>query len=197
MLPSDSPFTNLAKLKELPFTLDGSFAWLSKTPRHSEWAIGERSTKKLPSQLTSVIASAKRHGITLPKEFVTFIGTQALHVHIRSVTACFLDVAESVLPFANGYLIRFLADQQGCAFWYLYTNENSSDHCIVSSYDYFDADDMDYEIDELKETDFQVWAESFEAFLSRFWLENEILFAKYDSTPPPDVDPRFLELYSQ
>lgn len=36
-----------------------------------------------------------------------------------------------------------------------------------------------------------------EAFLSRFWLENEILFAKYDSAPPPDVDPRFIELYSQ
>ncbi len=68
---------------------------------------------------------------------------------------------------------------------------------MVSSYEYFDADDMDYEIEDLKETDFHIRAVSFEAFLSRFWLENEILFAQYDSTPPPDVDPRFLKLYAQ
>jgi hypothetical protein len=68
MLPSDSPFTNEADLKELPHTLDGSFAWLTKTPRHREWAIGERSASKLPAQLKSVIASARRHGITLPGE---------------------------------------------------------------------------------------------------------------------------------
>ncbi len=197
MLPTDSPFTNKAELKELPHTFDGSFNWLTKTPRHSEWAIGERSASELPSQLESVIASAKEHGITLPNEFVRFIGNPALHDHLRSVTACYLDVAESVLPFGNGFLIRFLADQQGCAYWYIYTNEDASDHCVVSSYEYFDADEMECEIEDLKETDFQIWAVSFEAFLSRFWLENEILFAQYDSTPPPDVDPRFLKLYAQ
>lgn len=197
MLPNESPFTNEADLKELPHTLDGSFGWLTKTPRHSEWAIGERSASKLPAQLKSVLASARRHGITLPKEFAKFIRTPALHAHLRSVTACYLDVAESLLPFANGFLVRFLADQQGCAFWYIYTAKDVPDHCIVSSLEYFDADDMDYELDDLNETDFHFEAVSFEAFLSRFWLENEILFAKYDSTTPPDVAPRFLELYAQ
>ena len=67
----------------------------------------------------------------------------------------------------------------------------------MSSLEYFDADDKEYELDDLNETDFQFEAVSFEAFLSRFWLENEILFAEYDSTPPPDVDRRFLELYRQ
>jgi len=128
---------------------------------------------------------------------VRFIGTPALHSQIRSVGACYLEVAQSVLPFAKGYLTRFLADQQGSAFWYLYACQGKSDHCVVSSYEYFDADDMGDEIDEPRETDFQFCAESFEAFLLRFWLENEILFAKYESTPPPHVDPRFLELYSQ
>lgn len=196
MLPSDSPFTKAADLKELPHTPDGSFTWLTKTPRHNEWTIGERSASKLSSQLKSAIASARHHGLTLPKVFVTFIGTPSLHAHLRSVTACYLDVAESVLPFANGFLIRFLADQQGCAFWYIYTNKDASDHCVVYSCEYFDADNMDHEIDDLKESDFQVCAVSFEAFLSRFWLENEILFAQLDSTPPPDVDPRFLALYA-
>lgn len=197
MQPRESPFTKQTDLKELPYSLDGSFAWLTKTPQHREWAIGERSASKLPAQIRSAIASARRHGITLPEEFVTFIRTPALHAHLRSVTACYLDVAESLLPFANGFLVRFLADQQGCAFWYVYAEEHSKDHCIVSSFEYFDADEMDYELDDLKETDFQFEAVSFEAFLCRFWLENEILFAEYDSTPPPDVDPRFLELYAQ
>ncbi len=197
MLPEDSPFTNVAELKELPYAVDGSLAWLAKTPRHSQWAIGDRSAAKLSSQLASVIACATSHGVTLPKQLVAFIGTPALHAHVRSVTACYLDVAEKVLPFANGYLIRFLADQQGCVFWYLYANKGGSDHCVVCSYEYFDAVDMDYETDEVKETDFQFQAESLEAFLLRFWLENEIQFAKYDAALPPDIAPRFLDLYAQ
>ena len=197
MRPAESPFTKEADLKELPHTLDRAFTWLVQTPTHSEWAIGDERAEQLPLQLESVIASAKEHGIALPTEFVTFIGTPALHKHLRSVTACYLDVAESVLPFANGYLVRFLSDQQGCAFWYIYTNADASDHCVVSSCEYFDANEMNHEIEDLKEEDFCIWAVSLEAFLSRFWLENEILFARYDSTPPPDVDPRFLELYAQ
>ncbi|MHC5538810.1 hypothetical protein ACYOEI_11360 [Singulisphaera rosea] len=197
MRPNESPFTNEVDLKELPHTLDGSFAWLTQTPRHSQWAIGDRGARKLPAQLKSVIASASGYGTTLPEEFVAFVRTPALHAHLRSVTACYLDVAEALLPFAGGFLTRFLADQQGCAFWYLYTNKDASDHCIVSSLTFFDADEIDYEPEDLTETEFHFEAVSFEAFLSRFWLENEILFAKYDSTPPPDVDPRFLELYEQ
>jgi hypothetical protein len=49
----------------------------------------------------------------------------------------------------------------------------------------------------LSEAEFQFQAESFEAFLVRFWLENEITFAEFDSTPPPDVAQRFLKLYAQ
>ena len=168
MLPGDSPFTNDADLKELPHSFDGSFAWLAATPRHIEDVIDKRSADKLPSQLDSALASAARHGVTLPPEFVTFIRTPELHGHLRSVTACYLDVAEALLPFANGYLLRFLNDQQGCAFWYIYINSASTDHCVVSSLEYFDADEMDYEIEDIKETDFHIWAVSFEAFLCRF-----------------------------
>jgi hypothetical protein len=196
MRPSKSPFTNSADLKKLPHVLDGSFAWLRKTPRHREWTIGERSARELPGQLKSVIASARAHGIRLPDEFVGFVRKPALHAHLRSVTACYLDVANSVLSFRRGFLVRFLRDQQDCAFWYLYLNKTASDHCVVSSIEYFDADDMDDEIDDPKETDFRFESVSFEAFLSQFWLENEILFSRYDSTPPPDVDPRFLKSFA-
>jgi len=98
MLPGDSPFTNEAEIKDLPHTLDGSLTWLTKTPIHREWTIGERQARELPSQLLSVKASAQEHGISLPGEFVRFIGTPELHAHLRSVAGCYLDVAHSVLP---------------------------------------------------------------------------------------------------
>jgi len=197
MLPAESPFSNEADIKELPHVLNGSFDWLVSTPTHEEWSIDDPDAAKLPLQLNSAVASATTHGITLPVEFVKFVRTPLLHQHLRSMNACYLDIAESLLPFTGGYLLRFLNDQQGCAFWYMYLNADASDHCVVSSYEYFDANEMDHEITDIKETDFHIWAVSFEAFLSRFWLENEILFAKYDCTPPPDVNVRFLQMYSQ
>lgn len=195
MQASNSPFSNAVDLKELPHKLDGAFSWLTATPPPDESAIGERCESELPSQLNSAITSAKQHGVKLPVEFVTFVGNPAIHNRIRSTSACYLSVADSLLPFADGYLIRFLADQQGCAFWYLYLSEDAKDHCVVMSFEYFDADEMDYEIDELKESDFQYQGESFEAFCSRYWLENEIQFARYEESPMPDVDPRVLDLY--
>ena len=197
MQPSDSPFSNETDIKELPHLFDGTFAWLTETPTHDEWAIGDERADDLPVQLDAAIASAERNSLTLPPEFVRFIRTPAWHKHLRSVTACYLNLAETVLPFEKGFLLRFLHDQQGCAFWYLYLSASGLDHCVVSSGEYFDADDMDYEIEELKETDFHIWETSFERFLSRFWIENEILFASYDGTDPPDVDAKFLKLYAQ
>lgn len=197
MQTSDSPFTNESKIRELPHVIDGTFSWLMDTPTHKEWAIGDERADDLPAQLAAAIASAEKHGLRLPPEFVTFIRTPKWHKHLRSVTACYLNLAESILPFADGFLLRFLHDQQDCAFWYLYLNSTGLDHCVVASYEYFDADDMDCEIEDLKETDFHFCETSFERYMSRFWLENEILFAKYDNTPPPKVDPKFLKMYAQ
>ncbi len=193
--PEDSPFSNECDVNELPHTFDGSFAWLLETATHSEWTIGEERAAELPKQIASVVKSARDYGIDLPTEFTAFIPDMDLHKHLRSANACYLDVASSVLPFANGYLIRFLSDQQGCAFWYVYANSDGTDHCVVMSYHYFDADEMDCEPEDMKATDFHFFAISFEAFLSRFWLENEIMFAEYEETPAPDVPARFLELY--
>lgn len=197
MQPSDSPFSNAADIKELPHVLDGTFAWLTATPVHDEWVIGNPCGEDLPAQLDTAIASAADHGIQLPPEFLTFIRTPEWHKHLRSATGCYLALAESLLPFANGFLLRFLSDQQDCAFWYLYLNADGSDHCVVSSYEYFDANNMDIDVGELQETDFYIWETSFERFMSRFWIENEILFASCNGTPPPEVDPKFLEMYAQ
>ncbi len=197
MQPTDTPFTNVTDLKELPHSIEGTFEWINETPIHDEWTIGHENAAQLPSQLDRAITSADKYGITLPPEFVTFIRTPSWHRHIRSASGCYLDIADSVLPLSDGFLLRFLNDQQGCAFWYIYTNSNGSEHCVVLSNEYFDADEIDNDIEDLKETDFHFCAISFEAFLSSFWIENEIMFAECDGTPLPEIDPRFLNLYAQ
>mgnify|MGYP001816285710 CR=1 FL=1 len=191
----DSPFTKSLPAKETPYEPDGSFGWLAATPTHEEWAIGDENAAELPAQLDTVIASANGYGITLPDEFVAFIRNIQLHKHLRSANGDFLDVAPSVLQALDGYLVRFLSDQQGCAFWYLYLTHDGLDYCVVSSHDYFDADGMDFEPDELSPDDFTYFAPSLEAFFCRYWIEHEMMFHQNDE-PPPDVDARFLELYA-
>ncbi|MEH1128994.1 hypothetical protein [Micromonospora sp. CPCC 206061] len=42
----------------------------------------------------------------------------------------FLDLAQAPapLPDGGGHLVRFLADQQGCLYWYLHVTEDGADH---------------------------------------------------------------------
>ncbi len=197
MQPFDSPFSNKAEIKELPHKFDGQFKWLIQTPTHSEDIIGEEGIDDLSIQLDSAIVSLAEYGFDLPPEFVIFIRTSEWHTHLRSVTSCYLDLANSVLPFENGFLFRFLRDQQDCIFWYLYVDADTTDHCVVSSSVCFGADDSGNLMEEPQETEFYIWETFFERFLSRFWLENEILFAEYDNTLPPCVDEKFLKMYAQ
>ena len=192
----ETPFTKSLPAKETPYQPDGKFAWLAKTPTHDEWAIGDENANELPSQLASAITSADELGIALPGEFTDFIRNTGLHKHLRSANGDYLDVARSVLPALDGYLVRFLSDQQGCAFWYLYLSPQGSDHCVVSSFEYFDADDMDEEPDEITPDDFTYFAPTLEAFFCRYWIEHEMMFHQNDG-PPPDVDAKFLKLYGE
>ena len=191
-----SPFAQATPQRDVPHPPDGKFDWLCKTPTHDEWTIGEENADVLPSQLEALMASASTNSLTVPAVFAKFIAESSLHEHLRSANGDYLSVAESVLPFADGFLVRFLHDQQGGAFWYLYTNADGSDHCVVSSYEYFDPDDMDYELDEFKASDFAYWSPSFEEFFCQYWIAHEMMFSRNDATPPPDVDPRFHELYA-
>ncbi|QDT28839.1 hypothetical protein Enr10x_41850 [Gimesia panareensis] len=192
-----SPFQNTVDQKEVPYTPDGRFDWLRSTPEHAEWAIGDRRQDALPAQLESLVASAREHAVILPPEFLLFFGDPALHKHLRSANGDYLSLAENLLPFENGYLARFLSDQQDSVHWYLYLNSDGSDSCVVSSFEYFDADDMDYEPEEISVNDFHYWLDSFELFFSRYWIEHEVMFAQCDETPLPDVDQRILDLYTR
>ena len=196
MNPQDTPFTNVRDQHQLPFDLDGSFGWLMEQPVQTDDLIAQCAAAELRNQLSVAEQSAASSGVSLPPEFTNFLKSSDKQKYVRSATGCYLDLAQNLLPVFDGYLLRFLVDSQGCAFWYLYLNRDGSDHCVVISYEYFDADEMDCEIDEISESDLVYDSPDFETFLCRYWLENEIMFANCDGTPLPNVDKKFIEPFT-
>ena len=61
--------------------------------------------------------------------------------------------------------------------------------------DLYGPHDKGHDLDDRDPANLSFAAESFEAFLCRFWLENEIWFADYQGAPPPDVGQRYIDLY--
>ena len=176
-------------LPPVPFAMNGYFDWLTHRPEHEEWPITGNAEQQLPR----LLAACDRDGVILPQVFTRFIGDAALQRRIRSTTACYMDLdAGAVAIDTGGLLIRFLADQQGCLFWYLYVTEDGTDHAVVCSTEFIDSEES-AAIEEPEELCF--CAESFESFLCRYWLENEIWFATEDGTDMPDVGAEYIDQY--
>lgn len=164
--------------------------WLADQPTPEECSIGTEPVAELPE----LEAACDRLGLTLPAVFLDFLRSPQLQSKIHSCTACFVDVGPEPVkaPGADGYLIRFLADQQGCVYWYLYVT--ATDHAVVSSVDFYgDPEDGDDEGDDEGEIEF--CGESIEAFLYRFWLENEIWFAADEGDPLPNDAEEYIRRY--
>src|SRR5262249_44662637 len=126
-----------------------------------------------------------------------FMATPSLHQKIRSNTDCFLDFCCCPIrsPVGDGYLIRFLADSQGCIFWYLYVTTTGTDHAVVSSPCFFGTEAEQWQEEPPNPSELVFSAESFEAFICRFWLENEIWFSEWKKTPMPRVGKEYIEQY--
>jgi hypothetical protein len=108
-----------------------------------------------------------------------------------------LDVCPALVraPIADGYLVRFLADSQGCVFWYLFITPAGADLAVVSSPGFYGAEEEGWPYEAPNPSDLVFCEESFEAFLCRFWLENEICFSQYQKTPMPEPAKNYLEQY--
>ncbi|MBV9789769.1 MAG: hypothetical protein JOZ51_16405 [Chloroflexi bacterium] len=187
---------NFDHLPPLPFDLHGDFAWLAVAPTHQQ-NIGNQQADDNRQALAQLHAAAARIGLQLPPAFTHFMETPTLHARIRSNTDCFLDLCPAPVPapIGGGYLIRFLADSQGCVFWYLYLTADSSDHAVVSSNDFYGTEAEQWQDEPPEPHEIVFAAESFEAFMCRFWLENEIWFAEWQQTPLPDVGSEYIERY--
>ena len=197
MKQPETLFTSAREQHPLPFKLDGSFSWLRKFPSHKEH-IGVLMQKKLQSQFNKIESVSLQSGIPLPPDFVSFITDIDLQAKIRSISDCYLDLAANFLPLRDGHLLRFLSDSQGCAFWYLFLRPlELNGQAVVICYTYFDADDDDSEdISKLHPRKFVFDSPSFESWLCRYWLENEIVYAYHDNTEPPDVGKKCIRLFT-
>jgi hypothetical protein len=189
-------------LPPLPFPMSGDFTWLAAAPAHRHH-IGKKYPADNAAAIKHLRTSAERLGVRLPEVFTKFMETPALQERIRSTTDCYLDLCPEPIPspVGGGWLVHFLADSQGCLFWYLYLTADGSDHAVLSSPDLYSTeiewsgDDEEWEEEEPDPAAIAFCAESFEAFLCRFWLENEIAFAQCLKTPLPDGGRQYIEAY--
>lgn len=181
-----------------PATLNDSFDWLICSELH-DWSIANEKAEENRKSIEVLENSAGIQGLNLPPSFVTFFKSPELQRRIRSNTDCFLDLCPEAIPIpdGNGYLIRFLADSQGCVFWYLYFDLQPTDPAVVFSGYFIGTESEKWDEGETEFGELFFCAESFEVFLWQFWIENEIWFSEFDQTPMPEAGHAYIDQYLQ
>jgi hypothetical protein len=176
-------------------------AWLEHASPHRSH-VGQERVDDLPRATAQLRATALATGLALPDAFLRFIETPELHPRVRSNTDCFLDVCDAPvpLPTGDGHVVRFLADSQSVLFWYLYFPTTGQDHAVLASGTFYGTPQESWqeedEDEEKEESPLEFVAESFEHFLWRFWVENELWFAVYhDKTTPVRAAQAYLAQY--
>ena len=97
----------------------------------------------------------------------------------------------------GGYLLRFYSEGQDCLHWYLYLSQPMY-HCVVVSGEFFGGDDLLEDEEDIDDKSGKFWfcAPSFEAFIYRTWIENEIWHAlSYDHDPLTTEEEAYLSHY--
>ncbi|NUM45255.1 MAG: hypothetical protein HUU38_11170 [Anaerolineales bacterium] len=152
---------------------------------------------KIEEKLHRLLAEAPTLGLTLPDSFVRFMGSPALHDEIPSCTACYFDLPEKIVksPVGDGYIIRFLNDQQDVLLWYLYLTPDG-DHFVFVSNIFFDDADLSEVPEERILGALAYCAPDFETFLYRYWLENTIWFSVNEQSGKlTDTQKKYLSHY--
>ncbi len=185
------------RLPPVPYEMRGDFDWLASAPEHAGHSIAVVQAAENAVALARLRKASVRLGVNLPEAFTRFMESPRLQQRVRSNTDCFLDLCpEPVrLPIGPGLLVRFLADSQACMFWYLYLTPDGSDHAVVSSSGFYGTEGERGEVKLPDPAKIVYCAESFEAFMCRFWLENEIWYVGWKKTPMPDVGQEYIERY--
>jgi hypothetical protein len=88
------------------------------------------------------------------------------------------------VPALDRHLVRFLTDRQDCLFWFL-TLGDEGGPILVSGSDL--TEEPPEEVD-----DISMVAPTFEEFIYRFWIENEIAFRTIDGDPLTDAQQAYL-----
>jgi hypothetical protein len=194
---------DLTKTPPLPSHLfKGAFDWLPEMSIEMKELMTKYQSnepEEIDEAMRAILRQAKSLHLSLPPEFIKLMRSEELQSQIPSCTACYFDLSAEIIPCPlsndEGYLIRFMNDQQNVLLWYLYIRPDGG-HCVVVSPIPFDNAEArgqlnDYVI--LNNTFF--CAESFEEFVYRFWLENEIWFAMEDETTLTPNQQAYLDFY--
>lgn len=195
------PYEGLPPL--LPERFTGEFAWLGVMTEKVE--AETRPHRPPPAYYTKIIArlaslqdQARELNLSLPEPFIRFMSRPDWQDMIPSCTACYFDLPETIVSSPagdGGYLIRFLNDQQGVLFWYLYLHSDGRS-CVLVSPAWMD--DPEFATLEQRLIDMAAaytcfTSPTFEQFLYRFWLENSLWFALDGGTPLTPEQSRYLQ----
>lgn len=198
-IPEDQLTGQLQWLAPLDSKIDEIMQRYRPTPeQQAEWM------PQWTENLKSVIASAHHIGLTLPDAFVRLMSSPELQDRFPSCTACYFNLSQ--LAFCpgdkeQGYVLRFLHDQQDCLIWHLYLSPQGDEYVLVSGtyldLVYTDPDEIGPITEE--EAIAQTWicAPSFEAFLYRFWIENVIGFNLYERKLLTEDQKQYLAFYGE
>jgi uncharacterized protein (TIGR02996 family) len=180
----------LARYRTLPplpverFT--GDFRWLDPEAKAG------KAPAAMEAGLERLAQRAARLGLTLPAAFVTFFSAPGLKKRIRSCTDSFFRLPSRPVPVRGSegdHALLFYSDSQGCYHWFLYLTPEGA-HCVVGN------ELHPEEFDEEGQDRWKFCAPSFEAFLYREWIENEIWFAlEWDRVPLTPEQQAYVDYY--
>jgi hypothetical protein len=173
-------------------TMNGTFDWLKNAPVQEQSIAG--SSKATEAALAQLVTS---HPTGLPKEFIDFFRTLSLWRRIRSCTHCYLRLDAASVPIRGGLgrLVRFLSDSQDCKHWSLYISPCGTSHSVVATYRYSGSEFANERGGMPYPKDITICAASFEEFLYRFWMENELWYAVHNMGPMPVGGTEYLAHY--
>jgi hypothetical protein len=197
---------SLFSYEELPpieEEMKGDYAWLEPLEKElaeemESYQKKEGAFEEMQLKLERLQRMAQKKKIGLPSEFVEFMESEELQKAIPSCTACYFDLSNSLIasPFEErAYMIRFMNDQQGCLFWYLYLQPTGEPFVLVTSIFY----DNQKEVEELSKQTLGNYtfycASSFEAFIYRFWFENLLWFDLNENNQLTKEQQNYLQQY--
>ncbi len=189
--------------------IDDDFHWLkSQSVKESSLIEGSYPDGGRPN-LTKLDKIASEYNLKLPMSFTTFIHSTELHERIRSCTDCYLDLADRAVRTKGtiqGCLVHFLSDSQWVLHWYIHVDPFGNHFVATSPNAYgFTFDDIvsdahaSYQKSEIDLQGEEIWfcARTFNEFIYRFWLENEIWYAlALEERPLTVIEQTYVAHYS-
>lgn len=193
--------------------LDGSLSWLGPVDALAD----QQRSAPTRQELSAIITQAELLGLALPPAFVRFMSSSELQARVPEYAGSWFTVWDTQLdplPGSDGYIVRFMNDQQDCVLWYLYLTP-SGEEAVLAAVDPYPAGPSAYlerlvrpdeDDDPLTESqqravlaNVYVCAPSFEAFLYRWWRETTIYMKLngFDPAALSEDERRYLAHYEQ